>query len=44
MMINLNSSDIMDAKEASKIWKTVDCNYSRNGTITGKQDPRKNKL
>lgn len=30
MMINLNSSDIMDAKETSKIWKTMDCNYSWN--------------
>lgn len=32
MMISLDSSDIMDAKETSKIWKTVDCNYSRNGS------------
>ncbi|MCT7677576.1 MAG: hypothetical protein N4R78_01545 [Lactobacillus iners] len=44
MMINLNSSDIMDAKETSEIWKTGIVTTQGMEAITGKQDPRKNKL
>lgn len=38
-MIDLNSSDIMDAQEASKIWQATEGMEA----IIGVKDPRKNK-